>query len=89
MCVCVRARRDDRWHVRKKNLAAKEEPCDQKRCTVKVKAVVKEEEEEMVEEEEVAMEEKQSRRKSSPLRGKTSICSGYGEGEKNESHAND
>ncbi|XP_058252869.1 lysine-specific demethylase 7B isoform X2 [Hemibagrus wyckioides] len=64
--------RDDRWHVRKKNLAAKEEPCDQKRYMVKVKTVVKEEEEEMVEEEEVSMEEKQSciagHRKSSPLR---------------------
>ncbi|KAK2838392.1 hypothetical protein Q7C36_013206 [Tachysurus vachellii] len=60
--------RDNRWHVWKKNLAAKEEPDDQKRYTLKMKAVVKEEEEEM----EVVMKEKQSciagHRKPSPLR---------------------
>ncbi|MCJ8734443.1 hypothetical protein PDJAM_G00235470 [Pangasius djambal] len=63
--------RDDRWRVRKKNMAAKEETGDQKRYAVKVKAVVKEEEEEeegMKEE----MEEKQSytagHEKRSPLR---------------------
>ncbi|TSS60383.1 Lysine-specific demethylase 7B [Bagarius yarrelli] len=46
---------DDRWRVRKKNLAAKEEAADQKRCTVK----------EELEEKQSSAEE---HRKSSPLR---------------------
>ncbi|XP_060784350.1 lysine-specific demethylase 7B isoform X2 [Neoarius graeffei] len=48
--------RDDRWRIRKKNMAAKEETSDQKRYPVKVKAAVVKEEEEM---EEKQMEEKQ------------------------------
>ncbi|KAF5897989.1 lysine-specific demethylase 7B-like, partial [Clarias magur] len=59
--------RDDRWRVRKKSMAAKEETGDQKRCTVKVK-----EEEEDQEMEEDEMQENRSKtthhEKRSPLR---------------------